>query len=124
MGAWYLIDLGTGTPTPVGTEYCVILEAPGSNSSNYVAWIGATNSQYPNGLHSLSDNNGSTWSPQATRDCYFIEYSADQVGGTNFCLRTSFDVSNVPPTPGLTQAIAFHSAQKGEGYLPLLEVTT
>lgn len=122
-GAWYLIDLGAGIVHPAGTEYCVILEAPGSNSSNYVEWIGATNFQYPNGLHALSANNGLTWSPQAQYDGYFIEYGFAQVGGTNLCLRTAFDVNDVPPIAVQNQVVKFHSAQKGDGFLPILEIT-
>jgi len=122
-GAWYLIDLGAGCQLLQNTEYCVVCFIVGGNSSNCVQWIGATGSQYPNGYSALSSNAGSSWTADATRDFYFIDYNSSQIGGTNFCLRADYDVNNVPPIIGADHRIIFHSAQKGEGYLPLLEVT-
>lgn len=121
-GDWYLIDLGAGVALSANTEYCIILEAPSSTSSKYVEWVGSTASNYPNGLHALSSNNGVTWAAQATQDGYFIEYETAQVGGTKFCLRTAPDVGNSPPGAGAIYNIRFYSAQKAEGGAPLLAV--
>jgi len=122
-GAWYLIDLGAGCVFTQGTEYCTVLYIAGGNASNCVQWIGATGNQYPNGCYALSSNAGSSWTPNTNYDLYFIDYETAQVGGTNFCLRADYDVNDIPPIIGADHTLIFNSAQKGEGYLPLLEVT-
>jgi len=122
-GAWYLIELTTGTQLLANTEYCVVVHIVGGSTSNMVYWIGATGNQYPNGYAAASTNGGSSWTAQYDYDWYFIDYHTEEIGGTNFCLRADYDVSNTPPIIGADHRIIYHSAQKGEGYLPLLEVT-
>jgi len=124
LGLWYQIDLGAGFTPTAGQEYCTVGYISAGNSSNYVDWRGSPAGMYVNGHLWYSGNNGATWTWNPTTDQSNIDYEAITVGGTNFCLRTNFDVSNFPPTSLQNQVLHFYSAQKGEGYLPLLEVTT
>jgi len=104
------------------TKYAIEVWVLGSNSSNRIEWIGNTASQYPNGHACYSTNSGSTWTPHPTYALYFIEYTERIVGGTKFCLRTSFDNSDSPPAPGQDQEIQFVSAQGEVDKQPLLEL--
>lgn len=123
-GAWYLIDLGAGFDAIAGTEYCTECHKVGGDTNNAVEWISSNHLAYPSGYASWSTDGGSTWGVQTAWDAYFIDYEEAQVGGTNFCLRAAKDVSDTPPTIYEGQVTSFNSAQKGEGYLPLLEVTS
>ncbi|MBA7568558.1 hypothetical protein ES708_10287 [subsurface metagenome] len=121
-GDWYLVSLAGNPTLTAGTEYCVVLHIIGGDDSNYPEWRGATASEYPNGLHSLSSNYGGSWSAQAAQDGYFIEYEEAKVGGTKFCLRTLFDVNDSAPGAGTNYETHFYSAQAGAGFLPLLKL--
>ncbi|MBA7589986.1 hypothetical protein ES708_32085 [subsurface metagenome] len=123
-GAWYLIILDAGGIITAGNYYCIVCETEAPNATRAVVWIGSTAPDYPYGHYAYSGDGGATWTHRNTRALYFIEYETLQLGGTKFCLRTASDQSDSPPGAGATYAINFHSAQKGEGYLPLLEVTT
>lgn len=122
-GDWYEFNFGPGAALTAGTEYCVVLYLLAGNNANKVQWICATGNQYPNGIFCYSLNEGVTWTDYPGLHAYFIEYEELLEGQTNFCLRTSFDVSDVPPTPPQSQVAHFHSAQKGVGLYPILEVT-
>lgn len=122
-GDWYEIDLGAGCAVSATTEYVIVIAAPSGDGSNQVRWRGAGVNIYPHGMVCWSTNSGSSWSPQTDYDNYFIEYETATVGGTKFCLRTASDQSDSPPGAGADFSIGFHSAQKGAGYLPLLDLT-
>ncbi|MBA7493218.1 hypothetical protein ES702_03784 [subsurface metagenome] len=123
-GDWYEFTFTPGATLFSGIEYCVVLHHIGGDASNMTQWIGATASQYPNGKFCRSTDTGASWTSYDTYDAYFIEYEEQLEGQTNFCLRTAPDVGNSPPGAGQNFTIHFHSAQKGEGYLPILKVTT
>lgn len=122
-GLWYEIDLGAGFTPTAGQEYCTVGYILAGNATNYVDWRGSPAGKYVNGYLWHSGDNGATWTTSLTTDQSNIDYEAVSVGGTNFCLRTNFDVSNIAPTALQTQDVDFYSAQKGDGYLPILDLT-
>lgn len=123
-GDWLEYHWDPGVDVIAGVEYCVVLYILGGNSTNKVQWIGCTANQYPNGTFCYSLNAGVSWTDYPNHHTYFIEYEEQLEGQTNFCLRTSYDVGDAPPGAGVTQSAVFHSAQKGVGFYPILEVTT
>ncbi len=122
-GDWYLIDLGAGAYLDSGTEYCIVIEAPAGTAAKQVKWWGSTGNNYPNGDPCYSVNAGGSWTPYIDQALYFIEYSDTPDGGTKFCLRTASDLGDSPPGVGQHFDVRFHSAQKGVGFYPILELT-
>lgn len=122
-GDWYEIDLGAGFTPTVDNEYATAISCPSGNASNQARWRACSASQYPHGMAGWSTDSGGSWSPQTTFDCYFIDYETATVGGTKFCLRTSPDNNDSAPGAGADYSIGFYSAQKGDGYLPVLDLT-
>jgi bacillolysin len=133
-GYYYRFILNDYVEFEEGTEYAIVLWCSGGNSSNYLRWSATNQNCYLAGRCAYSFNGGSTWTSYPTWDMFFIEYEvtyfdgetmevAPMVGGTNFCLRTSHDISNYPPIGTQYFWVNFHSAQAGVGYLPILELT-
>lgn len=122
-GLWYEIDLGAGFTPTAGQEYCTVGYILAGNATNYVDWRGSPAGMYVNGYCCYSDDNGASFPNDVDTDQSNIDYEAVSVGGTNFCLRTESDVNNWPPGPGVEYSATFYSAQKGDGYLPILDLT-
>jgi len=122
-GLWYEIDLGAGFTPTAGQEYCTVGYLLGGSGTKYIDWRGSPAGMYVNGHLWFSGDNGATWIENPTTDLSNIDYEVVEVGGTNFCIRTGFDVSNLAPTTLQNQIAIFHSAQKGDGFLPILELT-
>jgi len=122
-GRWELFTLNTTVNLTAGTLYAIVVRAVGGTSTNSIQWILGPRNSYPY-IYYYSSDGGNTWTADpANRAAYFIEYEPVQIGGTNFCLRADYDVNDIPPIIGADHTLIFNSAQKGEGYLPLLEVT-
>lgn len=119
-GDWFEVIFPTPIPLSQGTTYAIKVWAPDGNASNRVEWIGSTANAYPNGSACGSDDGHATWTHYPNSDLYFIEYEENKVGGTKFCLRTDYDLSNVAPVIGADHRISYHSAQRGSPYEPLL----
>lgn len=122
-GDWFEVILDTPVNLVAGTTYAIKIFAPDGNATNRIEWIGSTGTPYQNGHPCFSDDSGASWDPRLTTGCQFIEYSAELVGGTKFCLRTDYDRGDVPPPPGAPHKVEYHSAQKGPGFRSLLELT-
>jgi len=57
-GAWYDIDLGSGTTLSSGVKYAIVL---GNSASGWARWKVNTNSNYEEGTSLTSFDSGSTW---------------------------------------------------------------
>ncbi|MBA7675403.1 hypothetical protein ES703_83636 [subsurface metagenome] len=132
-GDWYEFTFPHYVEVQAGHTYAFIVWAPDGNASNRVDWVASTFTRYLGGHLCYSLDDGYTWTPLPTYGAYFIEYEVYRitegvvlprykVGGTNLCIRTNYDAANVPPGPGIRQEIKYYSAQKGEGFLPILRV--
>lgn len=133
-GRWEEVTFDHPPYVQDGHTYAIEIWCSGGNSSNYVDWIANTSTAYPSGHACSSPNSGATWTSYPAWCLHFIEYECSNwddfesrcdsnVGGTNFCLRTGFDLNNIPPTPGQTQVVTFYSAQIGVPWCPILRLT-
>ncbi|GAH95687.1 unnamed protein product, partial [marine sediment metagenome] len=120
---WYEATLAAGGASLTGgVEYCIEVSVSSGDASNYVGWNAITTvswQYYPKGQASWYDG---THHP-LTYDCGFAVFDVDlALTGTLLCLRGVSDIADIEPPSICDLAIAFHSAQKGSGYEPYLEI--
>jgi len=76
-GAWYEISL-TPYELTAGTKYAIVARAPSGSSSKYVSWrVDSTNPSYTGGNMEYSNDSGSSWSTDTSRDLMFEEYGEE-----------------------------------------------
>jgi len=133
-GAWFRMIFAEYIEFFKDTNYCFVLWYPGGNPNKWVAIRAETHNRYPLGQCSYSTDGGNTWTADPNYDANFIEYEtryldietmrvSPSVGGTNFCLRTSHDVNDIPPIAGQVFTVHYYCAQAGWAYKPRLELT-
>lgn len=110
---WLVVSLGDGASLSAETEYCYELIPAGGDAANQAKFYADSSGIYVRGQNAYYDGG---WVAQPNYDMYFLEYNDEDVGGTRLCLRTEWDLNDVPPTIAQTTGATFRA------YDPILEV--
>jgi hypothetical protein len=81
-GEWIYIDLGAGTALTASTSYTASLSFDVIDINKMYLRLDASSPAYAGGSRRYTNNSGSSWTTDNTRDLMFETYSGSEGGGS------------------------------------------
>lgn len=96
--AWYNITWNTTIHMMKNTEYAIVVNLTGGDSSNFVGFgVKTITNPYSGGSRVTSVNSGTTWTiSYPTWDCNFILYQTNHTWDNNMILPESYEINDYP----------------------------